>query len=259
LIRFCDLTKQFGELMAVDHLEFTVEDGEIFGLLGPNGAGKTTTMKLLLGLMRPSSGTAEVAGHDITTETIRIRELVGYLPEEPFVYDYLSAVDFLSFIAEVRKIPPDTARERIQKWLDFFSLTGREGEYLVNYSQGMRKKVSLASALIHDPPVLILDEPTGGLDPRSVRDLREKILELAADGKTILMSTHVLEVAQKICSRVGIISRGRIVGLGTPDDLCTTGRAESVDLEKVFIELTSWEEDVFPEADNNPPEETSGQ
>jgi ABC-2 type transport system ATP-binding protein len=185
-----------------------------------------------------------MSGHDVVDETIRVRELVGYLPEEPFVYDYLNAVDFLSFVAEVRKIPADTARDRIEQWLDFFGLVGREGEFLVNYSQGMKKKISLASALIHDPPVLILDEPTGGLDPKSVRDLREKIVDLAAGGKTILLSTHVLEIAQKICNRIGIISQGRIVGLGTPDELCASEGTGSGDLENVFIDLTTQPEET---------------
>lgn len=245
MIEFRALSKHFGDLTAVDNLEFTMEDGEVFGLLGPNGAGKTTTMKLLLGLLKPTSGTAVVAGYDVVNETIKVREMVGYLPEQPFAYDYLNAVDFLRFVAEVRHIPADLARERIEHWIEFFGLTGREGEFLVNYSQGMKKKVALASALIHDPPVLIMDEPTGGLDPKSVRDLREKILELAAEGKTILLSTHVLEVAQKICNRIGIISRGKLTALGTLEEICSAHGARSSDLEQVFIDLTAPEE--FPE------------
>ncbi|RCK78649.1 MAG: ABC transporter ATP-binding protein [Candidatus Ozemobacter sibiricus] len=219
MIELNGLTKRFGAKTAVDHVTFAVPPGAVFGFIGPNGAGKTTTIRLLMGLLHPTAGNATIDGLDCTADSLAVRARVGYLPDEVFLYDYLTGQQFLEFVADLRGLDPATARDRIAYYLDFFELAGVAGDYTVNYSFGMKKKLALASIVIHQPRVLILDEPFNGLDPQAVRNFRELMNRLVKAGTTILFSSHVLEVVEKLVSHIGIIDRGRLLVSGSLDEV----------------------------------------
>jgi ABC-2 type transport system ATP-binding protein len=216
MIQVNGLTKDYGARRAIDNLTFDAEQGEIVGFLGPNGAGKTTTMRILTSYMPPTEGTALVAGYDIVEESMEVRKRVGYLPETVPLYNDMTAVDYLMFMADLRKIP--NSRERAYETLEMVNLGDRATSYIGNFSKGMRQRIGLAQALIHRPEVLILDEPTIGLDPAQVVEIRNVIREIGRD-RTVLLSTHILTEAQQICDRVLIINRGKIVTEDTPENL----------------------------------------
>jgi ABC-2 type transport system ATP-binding protein len=216
MIQVNGLTKDYGARRAIDNLTFDAEQGEIVGFLGPNGAGKTTTMRILTGYMPPSEGTAIVAGYDIIEESLEVRKRVGYLPETVPVYNDMTALDYLKFMADLRRIPD--AEERAYETLERVNLVDRANSYIGNFSKGMRQRIGLAQALIHRPEVLILDEPTIGLDPAQVVEIRNVIREIGKD-RTVLLSTHILSEAQQICDRVLIINKGKIVAEDTPENL----------------------------------------
>jgi len=216
MIQVNGLTKDYGARRAIDNLTFDAEQGEIVGFLGPNGAGKTTTMRILTGYMPPSDGSAIVAGYDIIEESLEVRKRVGYLPETVPLYNDMTAVEYLKFMADLRKIPH--SEERAYETLELVNLEERATGYIGNFSKGMRQRMGLAQALIHRPEVLILDEPTIGLDPAQVVEMRNVIREIGRD-RTVLLSTHILSEAQQICDRVLIINKGKIVAEDTPENL----------------------------------------
>jgi ABC-2 type transport system ATP-binding protein len=218
-----DLTKKFGSLTAVDRLSFRVEKSEIFGLLGPNGAGKTTTIRMLASLIAPTEGWARVGGYNIVKDSIRVREVVGILTENPCLYDRLTAHENMDFFAEAYGLDDDgERRDRIRELLDFFDLWDRRGDKAGTFSKGMRQKLAIARAIVHSPAVLFLDEPTSGLDPSSAKDIRGLMERLSRrEGQTILLSTHRLEDAERLCGRVMIIRNGASVTVGSPDELRT--------------------------------------
>jgi ABC-2 type transport system ATP-binding protein len=216
MIQVNGLTKDYGARRAIDDLTFDAEQGEIVGFLGPNGAGKTTTMRILTGYMPPTDGTATVAGYDIVEESLEVRKRVGYLPETVPVYNDMTALEYLKFMADLRKIPE--SEERAYETLERVNLQDRANSYIGNFSKGMRQRIGLAQALIHRPEVLILDEPTIGLDPAQVVEMRNVIKEIGKD-RTVLLSTHILSEAQQICDRVLIINKGKIVAEDTPENL----------------------------------------
>ena len=215
------LTKRFNSFTAVDHLSFEVGEGEIFGILGPNGAGKTTTIRMLACLLTPSEGTAFVGGFDVVDDSLRVREIVGILTENPSLYDRLTAMENMEFFAEAYGVSDRQARsKKIRDLLDFFDLWPRRDDKVGSYSKGMKQKLAIARALVHDPDVLLLDEPTSGLDPRSSKDIRDLMEELSRrEGQTILLCTHRLEDAERLCSRVMLINEGGMVTVGTTDEL----------------------------------------
>ena len=215
------LTKRFNSFTAVDHLSFEVGEGEIFGILGPNGAGKTTTIRMLACLLTPSEGTAFVGGFDVVDDSLRVREMVGILTENPSLYDRLTAMENMEFFAEAYGVSDRQARsKKIRDLLDFFDLWPRRDDKVGSYSKGMKQKLAIARALVHDPDVLLLDEPTSGLDPRSSKDIRDLMEELSRrEGQTILLCTHRLEDAERLCSRVMLINEGGMVTVGTTDEL----------------------------------------
>jgi ABC-2 type transport system ATP-binding protein len=215
------LTRRFGSLTAVDHLTFSVDEGEIFGLLGPNGAGKTTTLRMLGSLIAPTEGSARVGGHDIVKDALRVRETVGILTENPSLYDRLTAHENMDFFAEAYGLEdPVEKSRRIRELLEFFDLWDRRGDKAGTLSKGMKQKLAIARALVHGPEVLFLDEPTSGLDPRSSKDIRDLMEELSGrERRTILLSTHRLEDAERLCDRVMIIREGASVVIGTPEEL----------------------------------------
>jgi len=215
------LTKRFNSFTAVDNLSFEVGEGEIFGILGPNGAGKTTTIRMLACLLTPTEGTAFVGGFDIVDDSLKVREMVGILTENPSLYDRLTAMENMEFFAEAYGVSDRQARsKKIRELLDFFDLWPRRDDKVGTYSKGMKQKLAIARALVHDPDVLLLDEPTSGLDPRSSKDIRDLMEELSRrDGQTILLCTHRLEDAERLCSRVMLINEGGMVTMGTTDEL----------------------------------------
>ncbi|TMD40922.1 MAG: ABC transporter ATP-binding protein [Chloroflexi bacterium] len=233
------LVKRYGMTQAVDGVTFQVPRGEIFGFLGANGAGKTTTLRMLCGLIRPTAGTALIDGFDIFTQPLEAKARLGYLDEEPFIHPHLTGREFLNFIADLYRMPRGPERQqRMERLLGLFELADR-GELIGAYSHGMKQKIGLASLLIREPSVLLLDEPTNGLDPRSARLVKDLLEELAARGTTVLLSTHILEVAQALCRRITIIDRGRLVATGTVDELrAQTGSAQAT-LEDLFLRLTA--------------------
>jgi len=231
-----NLTKRYGDLTAVDSLDLRIPAGELFGFLGPNGAGKTTTIKLLVGLLRPSAGTARIGGHDVQREPIQAKSLVGFVPDQPYLYEKLTAREFLRFMADLYGVDPDRAARRGEDLLRLLDLDDRGDELIEGYSHGMRQKTALAGALIHDPKVFFLDEPTVGLDPKSARLIKDILRQLCDRGVTVFMSTHILEIAERMCDRVGIIQEGKLIACGTMEEL--RGGVGGASLEDIFLELT---------------------
>ena len=237
MIETSALTKKYGDLVAVDELSLHVERGELFVFLGPNGAGKTTTIKILTGLLQPSSGKASVGGIDVVESPIEVKKVMGYLPESPFLYDKLTGREFLEFIADMHGI--QKKRDRIDKFVKLFELSAAADELIEGYSLGMKKKVAIGAALIHDPKVLFLDEPTGGLDPRSARMMKDLLQDICGRGSTVFMTTHILEVAEKMCDRVGIINSGKLIKVGTIEELRSEAQETTAgSLEDIFLDLT---------------------
>jgi ABC-2 type transport system ATP-binding protein len=235
-----NLVKSYGVVKAVDGVSFQVRRGEIVGFLGANGAGKTTTLRMLCGLLTPTSGRALIDGFDIHAQPLEAKARLGYLDEEPFVHPHLTGREFLNYIADLYRMPRGPERQgRMEKLLGLFELADRNGELIGAYSHGMKQKIGLASLLIREPSVLLLDEPTNGLDPRSARLVKDLLEELAALGTTVLLSTHILEVAQALCKRVAIIDRGHIVATGTIEELRTQAGSEQASLEDLFLKLTA--------------------
>ncbi|MDQ6710592.1 MAG: ABC transporter ATP-binding protein [Candidatus Dormibacteraeota bacterium] len=239
------LTKRYGALTAVEELDLEVAGGELFGFLGPNGAGKTTTIKMLVGLLRPTSGTARVAGYDILAQPEQAKARIGYVPDAATLYDKLSAREFLEFSGDLYHVERRRRDRRIDALLHLFGLSDRDRDFLSGFSRGMRQKVSLAAALLHDPQVLFLDEPTVGLDPQSARQMKDILQDVCREGKTVFVSTHILEIAERMCTRLAIINRGRLVAIGSLDELRRQAGSDGQTLEQIFLELTgSPDEDV---------------
>jgi len=244
------LTKKYGDLVAVSELNLQVDFGEIFVFLGANGAGKTTTIKMLTGLLFPNSGSANIAGFDIIKSPIEVKKIIGYLPDEPFLYNKLTGREFLEFIADIRGI--QKKRDRIDKFLELFELEQFADELIEGYSLGMKKKIAIGSALLHDPKVLFLDEPTGGLDPKSAKTMKDLLIDIRQRGTTVFMTTHILEIAERMCDRVGIIDHGKLISVGTMDELRKEVQNGSGSLEDIFLELTgkTEEQDIVKFLDN---------
>jgi len=226
-----------GEIRAVDGLDLEVYEGETFGLLGPNGAGKTTVVRLLNGIIKPTSGTAIVREFDILEQENDVKRVTGMLAESPGLYDKLSGYEFLEFMGALYDVPEEILKERIDELLKLFGLHDRRDHLIEGYSSGMKQKLLIAAALIHDPPILFLDEPTSTLDPRASHMVKELIEELAdTAGKTIFMCSHLLPVVEELCDRIGIINNGRLIAVGTVDEIIAQARKET--LEEAFIALT---------------------
>ncbi len=236
------LTKTFGAQTAVDALDLTVRRGAIFGFLGPNGAGKSTTIRMLTGLLRPTSGSATIAGFDVIHQPLEVKRRIGYMAENPYAYEKLTGREFLSFIGDLYAVARDEASERGDQLLRLLGLDGDAEKLVEGYSRGMRQKLGFIAALLHEPEVLFLDEPMSGLDPRSARVMKDLLVELARRGRTIFMSTHVLEIAENMCDRVGIINHGRLVAEGSLEELRAFEGDTDASLEDIFLELTGGED-----------------
>jgi ABC-2 type transport system ATP-binding protein len=243
LIGTRDLVKKFGSKTAVDQVSFDVYGGEIFGFLGPNGAGKTTTIKMIVGLLQPTSGSVLVGGFDVQKESLQAKAASGYVPDEPNLYPKLTGRELLRFVGRLYGIDREQTERRSEELLRIFSLDLAADDTIDSYSHGMQQKISLAAALLHDPKVLVLDEPTVGLDPKSARMIKDILFQLANRGAAVFLSTHILEIAERMCDRIGIIHQGKLIAAGTMDELRLMGSSHSFDpisntLEDIFLNLT---------------------
>ena len=236
MIETKDLTKTFGVVKAVDKLNLKLEQGVTFGLLGPNGSGKTTTVRMLNGIIKPTSGEAYIDGYSIYEDITYIKFLSGFLPESPGVYDKLSCIEFLEFIGELYSMPRELLKTRIYELLELFDLSDRANDLLEGYSRGMKQKVCLMSAIIHDPKIIFLDEPTSNLDPEASYMVRDLILQLAKKAdKTIFLCTHLLRHAEDMCDVIGIIRQGKIITVGSPKEIIS--QMDAKDLEDAYLKI----------------------
>lgn len=241
MIQLTHLTKRYGNFMAVDRLNIAVERGEIFGFIGPNGAGKTTTIRMMAGVLKPTEGAVVIGGIPMATDPVAAKKIIGFVPDRPFLYEKLTGMEFMRFSADLYGVGNGIFREKAEGLLLQFSLYDWADHLIEAYSHGMKQRLVIASALLHDPQVIIIDEPMVGLDPAGIRMVKDLFRELAARGTAVFMSTHTLEIAEDLCDRIGIIHRGRLVALGTTGDLRGTARLIEGDLEEVFLRLTGKE------------------
>ncbi|MEJ5292155.1 MAG: ABC transporter ATP-binding protein [Candidatus Methanosuratincola sp.] len=224
--------------MAIDNLSLEIEEGQVFGLLGPNGSGKSTLMKMMVGLIRPDGGEVSIFGIRPYEKPMEIRHAIGYVPETPRLYDFLTAREYLEFVSDLYGVEKSEGQARMLHFLEAFELEGREDEMLSGYSQGMRQKVAIIGALLHRPRLLIMDEPLNGLDPRSAKIVKDLLNLLSQEGVTTVFSTHILEIAQAICKRIAILYNGALVSEGTVGELSAVAGAQGSSLEEVFLKLT---------------------
>jgi ABC-2 type transport system ATP-binding protein len=235
------LTKRYGSFTAVDDLSLEVARGEIFGFLGPNGAGKTTTIRMMMGLLRPTDGRIRLGGFDLAEKPIDAKRLSGFVPDRPFLYEKLTGVELLRFCADLYEVPPAVREARLEKLLGIFDLSEWGGELIESYSHGMKQRLAFSAALLHEPQLLVVDEPMVGMDPRGARMLRSLLRSLALGGTTLFLSTHSLEVAEALCDHIGIIQAGRLIAMGTLDQLRSRA-GDAQRLEEVFLKLTGAED-----------------
>jgi len=245
MIEISNISKTYnGTVKAVDDLSFTVKDGEIVGFIGPNGAGKTTTIKMLTGILRPDGGTIRINDYDMGKDSMAAKGIIGYISDNPDMFLKLTGLEFIQFMADIYRVPEEERKDRIERFAQVFDMQDNLGERLQSYSHGMRQKIMVIAALVHDPAVWILDEPMVGLDPKSAYNLKQMMREHASAGNGVLFSTHVLEVAEKLCDRVIIILHGKKHFFGTIEELKEQYKMD--DLEKIFLEITGDEEHEDP-------------
>lgn len=241
MIQLKNLSKWYGNTRAVNRLNLSVSAGEIFGFIGPNGAGKTTTILLMAGLLAPSEGSVTIGGIDMATQPEKAKKQIGLIPDRPFLYEKLTGMEFLRFTADLYEVPQDAFLEKADKLLNVFSLSHHAHELIESYSHGMKQRLIMSAALLHNPPLIIVDEPMVGLDPRGIKMVRDLFRQLAAKGTTIFMSTHTLKLAEEVCDRIGIINKGSLIATGTIPELKQAVPMGEADLEEVFFQLTEGE------------------
>ena len=238
MIELRNIDKNYGSYTALHQLNLSVPAGEVFGFIGPNGAGKTTTIKIIGGILAPTAGTVRIAGIDMAHDPVAAKQRIGFIPDRPYLYEKLTGMEFLQFTADVYGVPQATFREKGPTLLEMFALADWGEELIESYSHGMKQRLIMCAALLHEPEVLVVDEPMVGLDPVAIRMVKNLFRDLARTGVAVFMSTHTLAVAQDICDRIGIIHRGRLIAEGTLDDLRKDIKGGAADLEAVFINLT---------------------
>ena len=238
MIEIINLTKRYGNITAISNLNLTIPSGQFFGFLGPNGAGKTTTIKTIAGLLKPTSGMVKVEGFDIQKQPLQAKRMLGFIPDKPFIYEKLTGREFLQFVAGLYEVNGNEVETRIAQLLEMFELTDWADELVESYSHGMRQKIVMSSALIHQPKVLVVDEPMVGLDPKGARQVKRIFKDICARGTTIFMSTHTLEIAEQMCDYIAIIQKGAIIAQGTIGELRITAKTGMTSLEDIFLELT---------------------
>lgn len=244
MIRTVNLSKNFGKLKAVKELNLNIPAGEIYGFLGPNAAGKTTTIKMLVGLLKPTSGKIFLCGYELEKKPLEAKSMVGFIPDRPFLYEKLTAGEFLHFIGGIYGMQETEVEKRTPELLELFDLSAWRNELIESFSHGMKQRLVMASALIHRPKVIIVDEPMVGLDPKGARLLKEIFRKLAKEQNcTIFMSTHTLEIAEQVCDRIGIIHEGALIAEGSMEELRNKALIGDAHLEEIFLKLTATERD----------------
>lgn len=239
MIEIEHVTKEYGKFRAVNDLSLTINAGEVFGFLGVNGAGKTTTLRMLAGILKPTSGSLRIGGFDVVRQPIEAKAITGFIPDRPYLYSKLTGREFLYFVADLYRVEPNLAEERIDQLLSEYKLTEWQDELIESYSHGMKQRLATCAALIHQPRVLIVDEPMVGLDPHGAKLLKAQLRRYASEGMSVLLSTHSLNVAEEVSDRLAIIHRGKLITIGTLREIKErSGRGEA-DLEAIFIELTT--------------------
>lgn len=243
MIKLSGISKSYGSVKAVDNLDLTIKAGELFGFIGPNGAGKTTTIKILTGLIKPTSGVASIGNFDLEKDPLNAKAITGYIPDRPAIYEKLTGWEYLIFISELYGLERQKAESKAQEFLGFFNLDESSNKLIESFSHGMKQKLVISSALIHEPQALIVDEPLVGLDPKGARQVKSLFLDLCKRGTTIFMSTHSLGIAEAMCDRIAVINKGRLIALGGVNDLALQAGKSRADLEEIFLELTETKDD----------------
>jgi len=238
MIELKDLTKKYVDFPAVSNLNLSIQKGEIFGFIGPNGAGKTTTIKMIGGVLEPTSGSVMIAGISMKDNPEKAKSKIGFIPDRPYLYEKLTGMEFLKFVADLYGVDSDIFSEKAEQHLNMFSLLDWSNELIESYSHGMKQRLIMAAALLHDPEVIIVDEPMVGLDPVAIMMVKDLFRNLAKQGVSVFMSTHTLKIAEDICDRIGIIHKGHLIATGTTDDLQRKAQVTDADLEQVFLNLT---------------------
>ncbi|NNG00509.1 MAG: ABC transporter ATP-binding protein [Desulfobacteraceae bacterium] len=237
MIELFQLTKKYTHTVAVADLNLIIPEGELFGFIGPNGAGKTTTIKMMGGLLSPTNGRIRICGIDMIDQPVKAKQCIGFIPDRPYLYEKLTGMEFMQFTADLYRIDHNRFREQANRGLELFSLSEWGDELIESYSHGMKQRLIMAAALLHDPRVIIVDEPMVGLDPAAIVLVKNLFRRLAAAGTTIFMSTHTLAVAEDICDRIGVIHKGKVIAIGTPDELKQMACIDNAGLEQVFLRL----------------------
>ena len=233
------LVKKYGEFTAVDHVELSVPRGQVFGVLGPNGAGKTTTLRMITGLLQPTSGSIKIDGHDMATDPVTCKQITGFIPDRPYIYDKLTAFEYLSFVGGLYGLDGARVARRVRELLELFELAEWADSLIESFSHGMKQRVTFAGALLPEPKLLVVDEPMVGLDPKGHRLIKDLFRRLTQrDGMTILLSTHTLEVAEEVCDQVAIIAHGKVMARGTMDELRVETGSSKASPEQVFLRIT---------------------
>ncbi len=235
MIKVEQLEKRYGSFQALHPLDLHVRPGEIFGFLGPNGAGKTTTIRLLAGVLPPTAGRITIDGFDLLTDTVQAQQRVGFIPDRPYLHEKLTGYEFLEFVAGIYGLPASHVRTEGRRLLELYELGPFADRLIEGYSHGMKQRLVLSATLLHEPRLMIVDEPMVGLDPHGARQIKDVFREIAAGGRTVFLSTHTLDVAEEVCDRIGIINKGRLVALGTMAELRASASAGDADLEEVFL------------------------
>jgi ABC-2 type transport system ATP-binding protein len=239
VIEILNCTKKYGDLVAVNDLSFSVKRSEIFGLLGPNGAGKSTTIKMMVGLLRPDSGSVKLGGYDISQDPVNAKKILAYVPEKGYIYEKLTAWEYLTFICGLYTMEKERFNINAAEYLEIFGLSEWKNELIGNFSMGMKQRLLLTSAFMRNPGVIILDEPHNGLDPKGVKLLKDILFKLRNEGTTVILSTHIIAIAEQICDKIAIMNRGAVVAQGTNEDLRQYAKSSDKDLEDIFLRLTS--------------------
>ena len=242
MIELEGITKKYADFMAVSSLSLTANPGQIFGFIGPNGAGKTTTIKIISGILAPTTGRVRICGIDIQKQPVEAKKKIGFIPDRPYLYEKLTGMEFMQFTADLYGVNTNGFQQKAEAELNRFALSDWSNELIESYSHGMRQRLIFAAALVHDPQVLVVDEPMVGLDPVAIVMVKNLFRQLAQSGVTVFMSTHTLKVAEDVCDRIGVINRGRMIATGTTEDLKREAGISDADLEQVFLNLTSHEE-----------------
>ncbi len=244
LIKFDAIHKNYGDFTAVKEINLEIAKGELFGFLGPNGAGKTTMIRMLTGIIKPTSGSISIGGYDLYKEPIKAKALIGYVPDRPYLYEKLSPVEYFDFMGGLYNVPKERVKEVSERMLKLFDLWDKKNELIESFSHGMKQKTAMIAAILHDPEILVVDEPTVGLDPKSIKLVKEYFKQYTKEGKTLFLTTHTLSVAEDLCQRIAIIRHGEIIALGSLKDLQEQAKMPGNDLESVFLKLTEEEQEV---------------